>query len=379
MSSPSKRLYFIDAIRAFAILMMLQGHFVHALLGDAYRDRSNFFYSTWEYFRGMTAPTFFTITGFVFVFLLLKTENIGWKNPRVKKGIKRAGKLLLWGYLLRLNFLLLFSGELNAGFLLTDVLQIIGISILLLIGLYVLFYRKNGYLFKTSLLVGTLLIFTLEPWYSSKTLEFLPGFLANFFTQAEGSVFYIFPWFGYVTFGALMAALFLQWKDRPNFYANMVYGLLCTGLLLIYFSSWCMLGLYELTGIEIFKGVAYNNYLYIRLGNVLILFAVFTMLRNYLTNSTMVKIGSKTLSIYIIHFIILYGSWTGLGLNRWFAYSLTPMQAVFGAIFFMAIVSVIVLTYYRHESWLIEKKNAFIVILKERLLSRFAVSRSRNR
>ena len=42
-----KRLYFIDAIRAFAILMMLQGHFIDTLLAIEYRDANNLAFSTW--------------------------------------------------------------------------------------------------------------------------------------------------------------------------------------------------------------------------------------------------------------------------------------------------------------------------------------------
>ena len=39
----STRLYFIDAVRAFAILMMLQGHFIDTLLAPIYRDKTGVF------------------------------------------------------------------------------------------------------------------------------------------------------------------------------------------------------------------------------------------------------------------------------------------------------------------------------------------------
>ena len=62
----SSRLYFIDIIRAFAILMMLQGHFIDTLLSVNYRDLNTVPYAVWSYFRGITAPTFFTISGLIF-------------------------------------------------------------------------------------------------------------------------------------------------------------------------------------------------------------------------------------------------------------------------------------------------------------------------
>ena len=63
------RLDFIDVIRAFAICMMLQGHFVGGLLADRYRDDNNFIYWLWHYCTGITAPVFFTVSGFIFTFL----------------------------------------------------------------------------------------------------------------------------------------------------------------------------------------------------------------------------------------------------------------------------------------------------------------------
>ena len=85
------RLTFIDVIRAFAICMMLQGHFIDGLLANSFRDENNIFFSTWLYFRGMTAPVFFTISGFIFMFLLIKEQDpnkMGWNHIRVQKGIR---------------------------------------------------------------------------------------------------------------------------------------------------------------------------------------------------------------------------------------------------------------------------------------------------
>ena len=39
------RLYFIDALRAFAILMMLQGHFISGLLDPVFKNPDNPIYS----------------------------------------------------------------------------------------------------------------------------------------------------------------------------------------------------------------------------------------------------------------------------------------------------------------------------------------------
>ena len=86
----SKRLYFIDIIRAFAILMMLQGHFINTLLADSYKDINAIPYAVWSYFRGITAPTFFTISGLIFTYLLLRAKEKGEDKQRMRKGIIRG-------------------------------------------------------------------------------------------------------------------------------------------------------------------------------------------------------------------------------------------------------------------------------------------------
>ena len=91
----SQRLYFLDALRAFAILMMLQGHFISGILDPNFKNPENSIYNLWLYCRGFTAPVFFTVTGWVVFFLLLKNPVQGIQNPRIKKGLKRGGELIL--------------------------------------------------------------------------------------------------------------------------------------------------------------------------------------------------------------------------------------------------------------------------------------------
>lgn len=352
MTKPNTRLHFLDAIRSFAIIMMLQGHFVHALLANCYRDKNNLYYAVWEYFRGITAPTFFTITGFIFTFLLLKQKTSGFDNPRVAKGIKRALKLILWGYLLRLSLYAIFIGTVNPSFFYVDVLQCIGMSLLLLISLYVIFSKISHKFFQFVLLLLGILIFITQPLFESMGLHFLPETLANYFTKKYGSIFTLIPWFGYVCFGGFLAITFLRYGKQPKFYPFIITVLLISGFSLTNLSSDFMMFLYDMSQIQVFKSVAYNNYLFIRLGNVSFIFAIFIWLRNYLTLPVFTNIGGKTLSIYILHFFVLYGSWFGLGLNRFFYLTLDPLQVIIGAILFVAGICFLVSKYDTHKIYI---------------------------
>jgi uncharacterized membrane protein len=359
----AQRLFFIDAMRAWAILMMLQGHFIDGLLDPVYRDTSNYGFNLWLYFRGITAPVFFTMSGFIFTYLLIRVPYKGWSNPRIRKGIKRGVQLVFIGYLLRLNVFGLLKGQLYDSFFLVDVLHCIGISILTIIALYLLSSKTKAWVFPATLMIVTLLLFTFEPVYKEFTYSFLPDALANYFSKTNGSVFTIIPWVGYTAFGGFLSFFFYRYLSSANLYKISIPVAAIAGLSLIFFSSPLFASLYELTSIETFNGVANNNYLYIRLGDVLVVFAIFMIFRALLTHRTIIAIGQNTLSIYVIHFILLYGSFTGLGLYGFFHQTVPPVIVIPAAIVFMAACSIAALQYDKKQFLLkewIEKTGNYI-------------------
>ncbi|NKI32479.1 DUF1624 domain-containing protein [Muricauda sp. DJ-13] len=368
MKTQSNRLFFIDAMRAWAILMMLQGHFIDGLLEPSFRDSSNAAYNIWLYFRGITAPVFFTVSGFIFTYLLVRVPQIGFENPRVKKGIRRGLQLLLIGYLLRLNLFGLFKGEIYGAFFLVDVLHCIGLSILAIIGVYLFASKRKKFVFPLILVSITLLLFLFEPIYKQFNYGFLPVGIANYLNKVNGSVFTIIPWLGYATIGGALALLFKRFKDFKYLYPTAIIMALIIGSSLLFFSSPLFAWLYETSGLGLFNMIQSNNYLFIRLGDVFLVFAVFILVRSLLTNKTILKIGASTLTIYVVHFIILYGSFTGLGLYRFFHHELQPLIVIPGALLFMLACTGISLKYMKHEVEIKQQLTTAIQFGKEQLL-----------
>ena len=358
----SNRLYFIDAVRAFAILMMLQGHFIDTLLAPVYKDKSNTAYTIWSYFRGITAPTFFTISGLVFAYLLLRAYAKGNDKPRIKKGLFRGLLLLAIGYSLRINVFSWLSGSFSSYFLVVDVLQCIGVSLIFLVGLHILF-KKHSYIFSIVLFTIGCVCFVTEPLYRNLTLYHVPQIIGNYLIKSNGSVFTILPWFGYSAFGAFISTVFFRHVHRDRFKLSTIIIFFIVGGFLIYYSSWFLLKLYDVTDIELFKMSANYNYLFSRLGDVLMLFGVFYTLEQFLKQSIIARIGEKTLSIYVIHFILLYGSFTGYGLKKFLSNSLEPTTAILGAVLFMVVVCFISFHY--------AKTNAFVYNLTRKIIDTF--------
>lgn len=357
------RLYFIDAVRAFAILMMLQGHFTHTLLAPSYRDSSNIFFQVWTYFRGITAPIFFTISGLIFTYLLLKAKQRGTLEKRMRKGFIRGMMLIGIGYVLRINIFDWLHGKFYNSIFIIDVLQCIGFSLIILVISYQLMFRKTRY-FSILMLVLGVSIFITEPLYRFLELPHIPIFLSNYISKTNGSIFTLLPWFGYVAFGAFIATLFYRYLARPRFKPVLVLLFVSIGLFLMLKSSWLLMTLYNVLDATLLKEVAYYNYLFSRLGDVLLLFALFYAAESYLKQAFILKIGQKTLSIYVIHFILLYGGITGTGLYQIIGKTLTPVQAILGVLLFLVIVCFIAIYYVKTNAFVYSKVRLIIERLK---------------
>ncbi|MBP0905740.1 heparan-alpha-glucosaminide N-acetyltransferase domain-containing protein [Mariniflexile gromovii] len=358
----TNRLYFIDAVRAFAILMMLQGHFIDTLLDPLYRNPIYPAYNVWSYFRGITAPTFFTISGLVFTYLLLRANAKGDDRKRMKKGIFRGLLLLGIGYSLRVNLVSWFTGYFSPYFLVIDVLQCIGLSLILLVILYSIF-KNHSYIFSIVLFCIACAIFVSEPLYRNLVIDDVPLIFANYMTKVNGSVFTILPWFGYSASGAFLSTVFFRHSHRSRFKQFTIATFFIVGLFLIYYSTDFLFYLHKVTGYELLYRSADFNYLFIRMGNVLILFGLFYTFERYLKQSIISRIGEKTLSMYVIHFILLYGSFTGYGLKKFYNQSLSPWEAIFGAAMFVIVVCLI--------SFYYAKTNHFVYNLARKIANLF--------
>ena len=333
-SSAKDRLQFIDAIRAYAILMMLQGHFVDTMLAYRFRDLENTLYSTWFFMRGMTAPIFFTVTGLVFTFLLLRDGRPIKENERIRKGIRRGFFLIFMGYLLKVNFPAFLIGWFYKSYPALDVLHNIGFALLALIGLYCLHLIT-----KISLPLlyfgGGIFIFLINPTWIAYEWDFLPIVLRNYFDAENGSIFLPVPWLGFTLLGAGLGwHLFHKTYLYRTWYWPAI--LLISGLTIHFFSTKGLLLLNQWTGWENFLQLAYDNVLFWRFGHVLIIISLFIFLEKIITfPPLMLKIGSETLTIYATHYVVLYGTWLGIGIKTFGQFTWHPVPVIIGAILFV--------------------------------------------
>src|SRR5688572_25880822 len=98
-SPPSARSVFVDLARAAAILMMLQGHTVHAVLASDARTGTAFY--LWSFARGLTSCAFLMLSGFVFTLATQRYWTASRPSPSATgRRLRRFGFFLCLGYAL---------------------------------------------------------------------------------------------------------------------------------------------------------------------------------------------------------------------------------------------------------------------------------------
>jgi len=333
------RLYFIDIARSIAILLMLEGHFVDNALMDVYRDTNNDIYNAWLFVRGFTSPIFLTITGIVFTYLLIGNNHLEYfKNNRIKKGYKRVVELLFWGYVVQVYAF--------------HVLQCIGIgilSILILYGIYkavkiiplwVYFFFAGTIIFSSYIVISS---WPKEYYWP----ESAPIFIQNMF-HGKYSIFPILPRMGYTMYGAMIGVILYTYKSKVKEW-SFILSVFLIGAFLYFFLKDILLildGIFAHPIYHLYK----VDWLYECLGMVLIILSILITLEKFIGEikpNLFLKIGQNTLTIYILHMVLLYGSITGFGINRVIHKNLTPWQILPATICFILIF--VILIYYLDE------------------------------
>lgn len=307
------RIIFIDLMRAFAVLQMVQGHTIDALLSPEYRLLDYPAYAVWHFMRGMTAPIFMFTSGTVFTYLFRLVEEPFENNPRVKKGIKRFFLLVFLGYLLRyptykiIDFSDVSKQQLDTFFA-VDVLQLIGFGLLfLMISAFISEKLKLGDTI-TFLLMGLMFIIPAPFFAHIDWLKIFPQPIANYFYSGNGSLFPLFPWAGYVITGGVLGSYLAR---NPLVFKTNKFSLrlVTIGIALILFSAVYIL--FELgTSISnLSDSYTYDTVIF-RIGFVLILTGIVSYISQSINSvpRIIILIGRNTLLIYVVHLVIIYGS-----------------------------------------------------------------------
>ncbi len=351
-SSPKNRIIFIDLMRAFAVLQMVQGHTTDVLLSNDYRNAEYLGFAIWNFMRGMTAPIFLFSAGTVFTYLFRLVNKPFDQNARVGKGFKRVALLIFIGYLLRfptptlIDFSLVTDAQ-WVVFFSVDVLQLIGVSLFMVIVL-IWFSEKTklGDIFTFS---AATLFFFFCSFYAEQVqwVNYLPRPLAAYMYSSTGSLFPLFPWSGYVLAGAVLGS-FLAKKPGIFKSAKFSYWLFAAGISFMLFAYVVESVQYYWLG-DIRTWNTSPFLVFFRLGSVLVLNSIvsFISIKVESIPKILILLGRNTLLIYVVHLIILYGSAWSVGISLWFTKKLSVGLTITAALLMISLMVAMVLIIHK--------------------------------
>lgn len=303
---------FIDLLRGFALLMMIETHVVNAYLPVMARKGSDFFF--WLAFtNGLVAPGFLFAAGFS---LVLQSDRHwdSWLRFRLPfwKQMGRLGFICLVAYYCHLQGFKLSRYLTNWGdpvmwkrTFQVDVLQCI-VASLLVVHLIILLIRKKHLLpWGAGLLAGLVAIAT--PWiWATDFRSSLPLALALFLNPHGISLFPVFPWICFVLAGTCASCVFLKsvGSNQVKRYMNRISLLgalmIAGGLLLRNFPI-------QLPGHVNFYTTS-PLYVMIRIGSILVICALLYALETKLQWAPrLIRLaGRESLLVYGAHLWVIY-------------------------------------------------------------------------
>lgn len=342
------RIIFLDMMRAFAVLMMVQGHTIDTFLADEFRTLGSPIFYIWNTLRGFTAPIFMFTSGVAFTYLLRSYNEPFFKNPRVKKGLIRFVTLVVIGYLLRyptftvLDFRFVTMEQWRMFFI-VDALQLIGFGLLftMIFALIAEKLKVNEYV---VFAFGVIFFFGLYNFIGEiNWANYLPIPFAAYFYHGTGSFFPLFPWAGYVISGAILGTYLAHHPHSFNT-LSFSFRLMIIGIALILFSQF----------VEYIENLLYPtgafwtdniHLISFRLGWVIVMNSLMSFLALRLNGipEFIKQVGRHTLLVYAVHVIILYGSAWVPGLNLIFSRRMDLYGSLISALIMIILMALMVL------------------------------------
>lgn len=315
-----KRLDFIDLVRGWAVIIMIETHVLNATLLPSLRLELPF--KILDFVNGLVAPAFLFSSGLAYAVVTRRKLNdyLSFGFPLFRQ-LWRLLFILIIGYGLHIPKFyfhhLMYEAKPEAwhAFFQADVLQCIAVSLLTL-QVLLLVLRSERLLYKVTagLTVGIILVTPFVWGMDFWTMFPIP--LAEYFNGLHFSGFPLFPWSAFLFAGALMGYYYLQAGGEaapanlpakaPSMKRAVWVGV---GLVLLSFPL-------DPLAASVYPVYDYwkssPSFYMLRLGLVLLLTAgafAYELRRGVSPRSVVTLIGRESLLVYTVHLMLIYGNY----------------------------------------------------------------------
>jgi uncharacterized membrane protein len=332
----ARRVIFIDLARALAAVFMVYGHAIDALLAPSYK--TGLWHDAWQFQRGLTSALFLMLSGFAFSVATSRhwASHTG-TSPAWWRRVRRFASFVLLGYLLhfpagRLSEVKYAAEPQWRSFYAVDVLQLIGVSFILVQCLVLIVQSRRVFTYAALVLAALVIALTPLMWATDWN-RWLPTGLWAYLSPVYGPdypLFPLFPWTAFILVGAGFGQIYTRWGGAHlrHFAAR---ALVLPGLVLVlggYAAGWYPDPMFA-TGARAVLAVD----MIIRIGTCFLILAVIAMASVRMTRLPHVfsAVAQETLLIYFIHLCVIYGSVWSSGLVQAFGATLDP-PGMFGVV-----------------------------------------------
>ena len=353
------RLYALDLARFIAMCFMMQGHVLDALVSRDLIVTTEFPWNVWHLIRGFTAPVFLMVSGAVHAFATKRDADGRVREDVINKRIRWAITIIGIGYYMMFPagsvFDLPYVNEQGwAAFWSVNILQLTGATMLLFV-VTMASTRSVRQMGRRALWV-TFGILVLTPFLQYTSAEqFAPLWLQDYLTTGHGSLFPIFPFGAYLFAGLAVGARLHEIPREKRDTVLRRYGWRIGGIILG-MSVTAQYALAQIGVPEYLLEESMSVTLFLRRAGVVLMFfslAVVILDNTWGMRRYWALFGTKSLWIYIIHLVLLFGTpgIDGLGRTMYRQLSLGDGIAVAVAIITLTLCCAWTMDWFARQPW----------------------------
>lgn len=326
----SNRLIALDVARFVAMLLMMQGHVLDALVSQSYIDVSVFPWSKWHALRGVTAPLFLMVSGVVHVFAAKRGDDGHVRQDILQRRMRWALTIIGVGYLMhfpanRIWDVPFIDAAAWPQFLSVNILHLTGAAMLMLVALL----RRTGSVRSlgrgASVIAGVVLLCT--PWSSHvANAWWMPMPIAPYIGFTQWSMFPLAPFAAYLFIGVAIGSYL--WSCAPERRTTiMAYGIPAAGAVVVIVEYFVNMAIWK-SGFhtDFFGSPASTTTFLSRVGVVLLVMGASYHVARWTRplHHWYMMFGRRALYIYVIHIVMLWGTpwWDGIARSQYRALTL---------------------------------------------------------
>lgn len=350
-----ERIQFLDFMRGFAVIVMIVGHSIDAVLSNEARESGLF--ALYTFCRGFTAPMFLFVSGCAFA---IATEK-RWVEFRTPGRVvsRRFLKILLLftlGYGLHLPYFSLrkiIVDATQADMMLlfqVDVLHCIAASMLIL-QILILITRTEQRFAIITLGMAVLMVIATPLVWSVDFGKTVSPLVAPYFNEQQPTLFPLFPFAAYLFLGVVVGHFFLvayrAHRERAYFERLFIASVIVAvcGYLLMLFP------------VTVYPphdfAKANPSWFLMRVGIIVTITSGFFFVRRIPQKAAfhLTVLGQSSLFVYVTHLLVVYGSAVNNGLAQFIGHtlSLTGTLAVVLGVLLCMIMCVHVWRYVQNQ------------------------------